>query len=364
MPDTITLTSTTDDEAQVRSALGLTTVEAPKEPAKEAAKAAEPAKDQAVIADPADADEADESGDEAKGEQHEQLAQARRRKGRLQARIDELSAKANAEAARAAALQAEVEAYRARVQELAGRSTAPKALETPAKAVADANVPAEPKVDDFATYEDYTKAVAKWSVAIDKATRQQEIDAAVEARLRQARTASQQDNAAHALARLQAEYRASEEAMRTAHEDYDEVVNDPALPATQLMMDQLLQSEHKAALTYYLATHPEECKRIAALGNTAAALKAFGRIEAQFEAARKSGAAPTAARETPATAPAVASPPEQKPAPKPVATKAPDPITPVGASQAAPTTVDPSTMAFRDYVEWRNAQSQKRSGLK
>lgn len=359
MSDLITLTSTTDTEADVRSALGLATATVEKTPeAAVAAPATEVAEETAA--------EADAVAEEAAAEQKDQLAQARRKKGRLQSRIDELTAERNRESARAAAMQTEVEAYRARVQELAGKPVTEKTADTPAKPIAAVNVPAEPKVEDFATYEDYTKSVAKWTLAVDKAERAQEIDAAVEKRLATARAeqAKQQDDLSQA--QIRDRYLASEAVVREKYDDYDTLITSQALQATPLMMTEIVRSELGAEVTYYLATHPEECAKLAAMGNTPQALKEFGKVEMRAEAALKSAATPPAASSKAASPSAgVASSAESKSTGKPVATKAPDPITPVGNGQpAADSMTDPSQMPYQQFREWRAAQERKRSGLK
>lgn len=345
--DSITLTSTTDTESQVRGALGITD---PVEPAAKVAAnapAVEPAPEPAV-----------EDGDEPQ----EPLAQARRRKGRLQSRIDELTTERNRVAAERAALQAEVEAYRARMRDMV-QSPAEKKEAAAAPVV---EVAPEPKVEDFATYEEYTKAVAKWTLALDRAERQSEIDKAVETRLKADRDRQKRNEMDLTRTQMQERYRENEAQAREKYEDFDDVINDPDLRASDTMLEQLLGSEIGPEIAYYLGKNPETCKRLYSMGNTSLALKEFGKVEAKVEASLSSAAAPTAARGNAAdkAAPSVAPPAEVKPTAKvPVVTKAPDPITPVGTGQAT-AVVDPSQMSYRDFREWRNAQERKRAGLK
>ncbi len=357
MPDTITLTSTTDTEADVRGALGLVSAEAPKTSANESAKGAAGSPE-------VEAGQAVEPEDEAAVEAtNAQQVAAGKRRGRLQSRIDELVGERDQERGNAAALRAEIDAYRRRLGEVA--TTQPtKAAQAP---VAEAQKP-RPDIKDFANYEDYTEAVADWKVDTKAAViAKQMIDAELRAERERVATAQMTQAQNH----LRTKWEAGAEAARAKYEDFDEVINDPAVKGSDLTIDQLRRSEHGAEVAYYLGSHPDVAQKLFALGNTPDGLKEFGKIEARVEDALEAAAAPTAARTAPAARSAApVAPPAGDPAAvttkaaraQPV-TKAPDPITPVGAGDTA-TVVDPDKMPYQDYVAWRNASLRKRAGLK
>lgn len=69
----------------------------------------------------------------------------------------------------------------------------------------------------------------------------------------------------------------------TMYPDFDDVVEASAdLPVTQAMHETILQSEFSADIVYYLAKHPEETKKIAALPPVRQ-IAELGKIETKFE---------------------------------------------------------------------------------
>jgi hypothetical protein len=366
MPDTITLTSTTDTEQDVRSALGLTSAEAPKEPvpAEPPAPAPEPVAETPVVPAQAEEDDAEEADDPVP------QAAGGKKRGKLQARINELIRERNEVNASRQAERAELDAYRKKVAELISTAPAAKVAEVaPVKAKGEPDLPTMPKVEDFQTYEDYTIAVAKWAAKSEKAGAdpvdvKSEIQKAIkEVFEAERKTAAEARQKEHFTKQAQ-QYQAQANAARDKYDDFDEVVGNPAIEPTPLLLDQLRGSEVGAEVAYYLGTHLDECKKLIALGNSAQAIKAFGKIEAKVEqsldAASKAATAPTAAggegRKTLASVAPSAG--------KPVVTKAPDPITPVGGNASGTTTEDPNTMPYQEFVAWRNRNLLKRAGLK
>lgn len=355
MADTITLTSTTDTEAQVKTALGIPTeaVVTPVTPAEpvEATLPLEPADEDAV-------EEAEAiAAEPAPSTKH---VAAGKKRGRLQSRIDELVGERDRMRGSVAAQEAELTAYRKRVADLVALP-APKAAEVPTVAEAKAAVAAgKPKVEDFETYEDYTEAMASWTV---KGSVTEQVKALVDARLLEERTSQARQQEQYTASQMQRRYAQAEVAVRAKYDDYQEAINAPDLQASDLMIDQMLRSEQGPEVAYYLGKHPDQCKRLYALGNTPEAIKQFGKIEARVEAALEAAAASTAVGSAGGDSPkalAAVAPPAGK---KPAVTKAPDPITPVGAG-AQGTTVDPQNMSYQDFKEWRNTQERKRLGYR
>lgn len=353
MADTITLTSTTNTEAEVRSALGLA-VEAPAETPVEPVEA--------VAVDP-DAVEEAEAEVVAEPVAAQQQAAGKKR-GRLQSRIDELVAERDRMRGLTATQQTELDAYRLRVSDLvSGRGAAVAKVDAPVAAKTTEAVE-KPRVDQFATYEEYTEAVALWATK----TNEKDIEAIVEARLKKERDQFTQHQQQLSKNEQQRRYAAEEVKAREKYEDYTDVINAPDLKASDLMVDQMLKTALGPEIAYYLGKHPEQCQKLFEMGNTADALKQFGKIEARVESALEAAAAPTAADSGAGRkAAAVVAQPAGKSAAKPVVpavTKAPDPITPVGVSAQGNATVDPSQMSYQEYRTWRNAQDAKRLGLR
>lgn len=361
MADTITLTSTTDDESQVRAALALPAVEEPpvEVPPPKPVKPVEPSP----------SEEPEEEEAPAVDAPVDQMAGARKKRGRLQSRIDELTQERNRVAAERATEKAENEALRRRVAELAG-GAAPQRPAAGARRIEKAPAPPpRPAVDEFATYEDYTEAVAKWAVKIAKSEWQQETTSAVDERLKAEADKALQAQWQQTQAALTQRYQAGVIKAREKYDDYDEAIAAPELQASPLMEAELLRSDIGPEITYYLATHPETCKKLHALGNSPQALREFGKVEARVEHAlekaaadkgSQAAAAPTAARSD-AAAKQLASvaPPA---GPKRV-TKAPDPITPVGGGETQATT-DPDKMSYQEYKEYMNARERQRFGIR
>lgn len=352
--DTITLTSTTDTENDVKAALGVAVEEPPvPEAVTPAVEEAEPTPEQ------------EEAGAEQQALQ-DGAAAARRKKGRLQSRIDELTEKASRTTGENAALKAQIAIYEQRLAQMAGVApqTPPKVADPAPKA--EVKLPAKPQVGDFQTYEEYTEAIADWKIAVSNAKRDADIEKLVEARIRQKEDAEAKQTAEARRKAAGDRYRERSEAAREKYPDFDERVNNPEIKASNLVLNMLVDSEHGPEIAYYIASHKEIADKLYALGDTAMAMREFGKIEARVESALEAAAAPTAARsDVPAKAtPPVGPPAGDKPVTKPVATKAPDPITPVGGGNQATVTTDPSTMSYQDYRTWRAQQERKRAGLK
>jgi len=201
-----------------------------------------------------------------------------KRKGGFQRRIDQLTREKRALEARVAALET-------RPAQDAGKPVSEKPSATP---VPDK----EPVVDDFETYEQFTKAQVRYE----------------HAQIRKEETAEQQQKAAKEAQRAEAQaesdrmsaFASRREEVRKEHPDYDEVVEtagDLYIPAH--MDAALMRHPDGPLLVYSLAKDREEAKRIAAIRDPLDAAVAIGayaqRIAKTSEPAPKSKAPITGA---------------------------------------------------------------------
>ncbi len=128
----------------------------------------------------------------------------------------------------------------------------------------------KPKLEAFNTLEEYQEALTDWK--LDERERLHKES--------QARTAQEE-----AVRKEQDGWAAKEKAARKAHDDYDDLmatVQIPAGPGVLPARQAMLEDEHGAELLYYLAKHPKELERIAAL-SPASAVLAIGRLSATFD---------------------------------------------------------------------------------
>lgn len=169
----------------------------------------------------------------------------------------------------------------------------------------------EPQTGDFDTYEDYVRALAKFTVREERA----------------AQTRAEQQKTVVDV------WTERESAVRAKHADYDDVVasvDDIVFP--QAMGEALMDSEKGPEIAYYLASNREEAERIATL-NPVAAIRAIGAIEAKL------------------------STPPPAPKPKPKVSSAPEPITPVSKPSATRATrFDDPGVDFATFEKAANAR--------
>lgn len=152
---------------------------------------------------------------------------------------------------------------------------------TPAKKEVAATQPAEtgkPQIEKFQTYEEYTEALTDWKLDQREAKRAQADAAKVQQTAFDAKVSAYKDR---------------ETALRAKHADYDEKIDGvviPDTPARAKFHETLLESEAGPDLAYFLASNPEEIKRIASLSPNRAVVE-LGKLEASLseaEAAPKS----------------------------------------------------------------------------
>lgn len=325
----VTLVSTTDSLAAVQAALGVT----PEAAAAAVVPPVEKPAAEAVVEKPAETPAAEVPAIEPA------KPKAAKQPGSLQGRIDELVRERDTARGTTAAHEAELAALRAKVAELAGPAQ-PK-VETPA-----ADAPVKPKVEDFPDYDAYVEASIQYHADIiaDKKVK--------EALAAQATTTAQAQQQ-QAVTEIVKQHETRLEAARERYDDFEAVVGQPNVNISTVMRDTIMISDVGPDVAYYLASHPEEREKIAALGNTPSAIRAMGKLEQKVETELASK--PKAAASAPAaTTDAVSTPVAEAVKPAvvaPAATKAPDPISPLGGGQVV-TTARPDQMSYAEYKKW------------
>ena len=212
--------------------------------------------------------------------------------------------------------------------QLSTRQPAPAAAESntgPASQAAANETPGKPQLATWeGTYEAYTEALTDWK-----------IDQREQARSK----ADNERKAAEAHKTKANAWSERETAARAKYDDYDSVISDAKVPDTPARGDIhafLIDSEIGPEVAYFLATNPDELKRIAALSPLRAVAE-LGKMEGSLVA-------------TPET-------------PKPKTTSAPRPPTTVGAKTGAPSRTIHDPALLEDFGEWervRNAQLSRR----
>ena len=219
--------------------------------------------------------------------------QPKKAKG-VQKRLDELTA-----------LRRDAERDRDYWRELALRE---KKAEQP-KAEPAAQSTEKPKLDDFASYEEYTEALTDWKVEQKLSSR------------------SEAEKKAQAEAERQTamQYHGTREAaFRESHPDYDQVAGNPRLPITEAMAEAAFTSEKGPELLYHLGKNPQEAARIAALSPYQAAMEL--RLEARLARPQKTQ------------------------------TGAPDPITPISGIGGGQTSTLETARSMDEYARLRRKQ--------
>jgi hypothetical protein len=234
--------------------------------------------------------EQQEGGDKPKG------------KKSAQERITELAAKRNE-------AEAKADAEKRRADELEERI---KALESSKAAPVEQGD--KPNRQQYDTEDEYIEALADWkaSEAIAKREQQQ----------REAKLKAESDS-------IDSAFTARLEKAVTEIEDYKEVVSSATVEIPDFMVMAIKESDQGPMLVYYLAQHPDEAKKIAAM-RPIQALKQLLQIEKGLSE-------------------------DDEPAPKasPERKRAPEPITPVKGS----TTPNPGKpKSFDDYRARRKAE--------
>ena len=255
---------------------------------------------------------ADEHSDEESGEKP-------KRPGGFQKRIAKLSSKLTS-------AQAETEYWRQ--QALARQQETAKSEQ----ATSEKPRPREQDYDLTTTegWSKYTEDVADWKTDQKFA----QVEKQRQEREQQAKSQSEQERLNHAWTEKLS-------AAKAKHADFDEAVEDLAIPVTRDVQVAMQESDFGAEILYYFAQHPEEAEQVGKLTGRAAD-RAIGRVETLI-----------AAEEIDAEETVQAPPPPQ--------TKAPPPPTPVrkAAGSGTPNIHDPK-LPYKDFVKLRNAQEAER----
>lgn len=193
-------------------------------------------------------------------------------KNRLQRRFSELTHTIYEERARREALEREL-------SELRGKAAPPQAPSGGDK---------PPKLEDYADYEQYADARARYVASQE--IRRSQVEFAQRA---------QQERATQVAVEIRGKWDAGEAEARGKFEDYDEVMAGQEVKFSEATSIALLDSEIGPQLAYHLKTHPEEARNLAGLTPVAAA-RAIGKLEARLSA-------------TPAAKPKTAAPPPPRP---------------------------------------------------
>lgn len=177
--------------------------------------------------------------------------------------------------------------------------------------------PAEgkPKLEDFATLEDYQEAMTDWK-----------LDEREKAR----KAADAEREAREAHEKLQTEWSKQVKAAAKVHDDFDDVIDSvkaPAGPGVEAARQAMIEDANGAEILYWLGTHPADLKRIAALPPVSA-VREIGKLSAKFD--------------TPAA-------PENG---KPKVTGAPKPPPPSGRPSKVTSESLDDPEVVKDYAKW------------
>lgn len=364
--DTITLVSTSDTPEQVLEALTgkPPDAKAPEAKAPETPPPAEDKPSETPPAEPPPAAAAEETPEQKSERETREASEAgsrlNKRRQSIQQEIDDLTRNkysvrrdVEAEEARLAELRRE----RERLETEVGKPPSAAKPEGTGEPPPSDERP-EPKVDavddkgnaKYATYEEYLSDHAKW-------TREQ-VEAAAKRVIAETQKADREridrETANRAANEHVAKYQTKLDEFKKTHADFDAVYEDAKDAAQGIRIAlgpdafrtidgyTVFDADDGPALTYYLLKNPDEVKAIAMKAPPQQVIH-LARLE---ERLRQEGAK--------------AAPPGPPPAAAP-ATKAPEPIKPVGSSPTA-TTVSPDEESYQDYKARRERELRARSG--
>lgn len=173
----------------------------------------------------------------------------------------------------------------------------------------------EPTLEDHAwDVPKYTKELLAWQKREDK----REAEREKQAEASKARDAKLNESAA---------------AFATTNPDFNEVVNNPALPITAVMREAVIETDNPAAVAYWLGKNIEEAHKIAGMTPIGVA-RAIARIESQLERVE----------------------PEQRQPTQKTVTQAPPPPTTLSGNKVP--TKNPEQMTMAEYDAFRRAQRE------
>lgn len=306
MPDILT-----NDAPALSATSDAPMIETPEVPAEPVVETTETAQEADTGAETLEAAEGEEEADLASGEA-EAAPQPAPKQNSYQRRISELTSARRAAEERADRAIAALEAFAKTTQPTETKPDAPQPVQIEPK----------PSRDDFADPDTYDTALIEWSARETARV----TTAAMEQKAADQRAAEEKQRANDAMMAEQQALAAQWQERRAKalekHPDFAEVAERQDLEIPVTMVPALLHSENGPDVLYHFGMHPEEAARIAKLAPLAQAIE-IGRISATLAQANK-----------------------------PQVTKAPKPITPVGArDNAGPK--DPNEMTTEEYAAYR-----------
>lgn len=132
--------------------------------------------------------------------------------------------------------------------------------------------PVEPKQEQFASWEDYNRAVVKHEAAKIARAEIQRMQQESEQRAAQAKAQA-----------AQRQWTAKAEKARDRFDDFDEALGSSEQQYPQPLLDAIAESDIGPELAYHLAKHPEDAERIARLAPHSA-IRELGKLEAKLSA--------------------------------------------------------------------------------
>lgn len=170
--------------------------------------------------------------------------------------------------------------FQKRIQKLTTRLAAQEEeiarLRASTPAPRDPEAPKEPQAPDensFQTYAEFKAAERKYIADLADYKAEMKLQEREKARARETEATKAKERETEA----QATWAKRLEAAHVAHPDLEELLEED-LPATPGMMQAIVASEYGGEMLHYLASHPDECRRIASLTPRGAEV-ALGRIE-------------------------------------------------------------------------------------
>jgi hypothetical protein len=128
----------------------------------------------------------------------------------------------------------------------------------------------KPKLEDFASFDDFQEALIDYKADQKWEAKQRE---AVE---KQTKTVQQRYEA-----ELRSKFLESADKARDKYDDFDEVISSPTLKVTQQVAMLVGETDDPGEVSYYLARNPDEAKRLNSLPPARAAVE-LGKIEAKI----------------------------------------------------------------------------------